>query len=188
MVKASLLPQAQTPTYQNLSQFAQERSSGEMSEVWKSCISSSQMRLLGGTPHIHRQEQMLLLEIFFTLPPNGPSKMSSLQVLRGSKHFIHFNVVRSFTLHSPFKIVNFGHWGIVPCGEEIWYCNRPEILKINLVLLMVVDFKSMNDQITWMYEFTWPMDTWRSYWGMRHHDHASLQHFRVSFIIENIGT
>ena len=128
------------------------------------------------------------LNFFFTLPPNGPSKMSSLQVLRGSKHFIHFNVVRSFTLHSPFKIVNFGHWAIVPCGEEIWYCNRPEILKINLVLLMVVDFKSMNDQITWMYEFTWPMDTWRSYWGMRHHDHASLQHFRVSFIIENIGT
>ena len=52
MAKASLLPQALTPTYQNLSPFAHEISSGEMFQVWKSYISSSQMRLLGETPHM----------------------------------------------------------------------------------------------------------------------------------------
>ena len=56
MSKASLLQQGQVPTYQNLSPFAQEISSGEMSEVTqKSDIHSCQMRLLGGTPHMYNQ-------------------------------------------------------------------------------------------------------------------------------------
>ena len=50
------------------------------------------------------------LENNFTLPPNGPSKCRHyIQVFRGSKHFIHINVVRSFTTrHSPFKIATGG--------------------------------------------------------------------------------
>ena len=124
----------------------------------------------------------------FTLPPNGPSKCRHyIQVFRGSKHFIHINVVRSFTRHSPFKIAEGGIW-TRPLREKIWYYNRPVILKITLVLLMVVDFKSMIDQIMWMYEFTWRMTRGNlTDVCMLHHGHASLQHFRVSFIIENIG-
>ena len=119
------------------------------------------------------------------MPPNGPSKCRHyIQVFRGSKpkHFIHINVVlRSF------KIAEGGIW-TRPLREKIWYYNRPVILKITLVLLMVVDFKSMIDQITWMYEFTWRMTRGNlTDVCMLHHGHASLQHFRVSFIIENIG-
>ena len=122
------------------------------------------------------------------MPPNGPSKCRHyIQVFRGSKHFIHINVVRSFTRHSPFKIAEGGIW-TRPLREKIWYYNRPVILKITLVLLMVVDFKSMIDQITWMYEFTWRMTRGNlTDVCMLHHGHASLQHFRVSFIMENIG-